>query len=741
MKICRRHLSAAVSVSAALLYASAFRQAGSAQGSGSRMREPYTWKPVKIVAGGFVSGIVMHPTEAGLWYLRTDIGGAYRWNPDTNQWIPLLDWESPANYNLTGVESIALDPNDPTRLYLAVGMYTSGSAAILSSTDRGAHFATHPLPVKLSSNGNGRNMGERMAVNPFSPNQIFLGTRTNGLYRSDDYGVTWNQVASFPISPRDPGLVFVLFDPQHSGTVFVGANQGNGLYRTVDGGATWQAIPGQPSHFASGSQSLVPTPARAALTSTGSLYITYGDQPGPNGMTNGAVWKLNTASDTWTDVTPPMETNPRQTTMSGFCGVSVDAANPDTVVVSTLDRWYPIDTVYRTTDGGSTWVSLAALANFTVQDISLSPYLAWGATPKFGWWMGSVAIDPTDSNRAIFGTGATVYGTNDLKRADAKVSPHWFVEADGIEETAVLALISPAAGAHLLSGVADIGGFRHDDLNVSPPSGMSSNPIFGNTTGLDYAGQNPSVVARVGNSSPYGAYSKDGGATWTPFTAVGSGNGSIAVSADGSAFVWTPDSGNSMYYSVDNGGHWTAVAGLPARATIVSDRINPLKFYAYQNTGTFYISIDGGKSFTGTPVPLPRSTSIPRPVFGREGDLWMAFGGSGLYHSVDSGATWTEVGSSTLARANMVAFGMAAPGAPYPALYLYGTVNGISGIYRSTDAGTTWIRINDDLHQFGGPTVIAADPRIFGRVYLGMNGRGIVYGDVAPRPPNAARKR
>ena len=36
----------------------------------------------------------------------------------------------------------------------------------------------------------------------------------------------------------------------------------------------------------------------------GSLFVTYADQPGPNRMTDGAVWKLDTATDRWTEVTP-----------------------------------------------------------------------------------------------------------------------------------------------------------------------------------------------------------------------------------------------------------------------------------------------------------------------------------------------------------------------------------------------------------------------------------------------------
>ena len=43
-----------------------------------------------------------------------------------------------------------------------------------------------------------------------------------------------------------------------------------------------------------------------------------------------------------------------------------------------------------------------------------------------------------------------------------------------------------------------------------------------------------------------------------------------------------------------------------------------------------------------------------------------------------------------------------------------------------------WLRINDDLHQWGwtGQT-ITGDPRIYGRVYIGTNGRGIIYGDIS----------
>jgi len=42
----------------------------------------------------------------------------------------------------------------------------------------------------------------------------------------------------------------------------------------------------------------------------------------------------------------------------------------------------------------------------------------------------------------------------------------------------------------------------------------------------------------------------------------------------------------------------------------------------------------------------------------------------------------------------------------------------------------SWVRINDDQHQWGAVSPVIGDPRVFGRVYIGTNGRGIIRGDI-----------
>ena len=698
---------------------------------------PYAWKSVVIRGGGFVSGIIMSPMLPGLSFARTDVGGAYRYDPAGKRWMPITDWVGHTDSNLLGIESIAADPVDPNRVYLAAGMYTTaGNGSILSSTDMGQTWTRNNISAPMGGNADGRSMGERLAVDPNLTSTLYFGSRNAGLWKSTDSAQTWTQVTGFPttgVANGDAGtggygLTFVLFDPR-SGTpgsptpaiyVGVGVTAGTGLYRSIDAGATWEAVAGQPTGM---------MPHHAVLDGCGNMYLAYNNGPGPNSITSGTVWRFSMNSGEWTDVKVPPGAG-------GFGGIAADATHPGTLIVTTIDRWP--DQIYRTTNGGASWAPIGSTAQ---ADPAGAPWVLWHG-PKVGppGWMGDVEIDPFNPARALYITGGGIWSSDDVTAADKGNPTLWTFEDDGLEETVVQDLISPPAGAPLFSAVGDIGGFRHDDLDVSPPGGFFANPVFTTTSSLDFAQGAPNVVVRVGSNSAClkspggspgqcGAYSTDGGTTWTPFAtapavptgATFRGSGSIAVSADGKTFLWAPQ-GATPARSQDNGANWAPCVGLNPGAQVAADRVNPSKFYASDRNG-MYVSSDGGANFAHTPAS---ASGRPRPVFGIEGDVWVA-AGSGLFHSQDSAATFTQVAQVNTAGA--VGFGMAAPGQSYPAVYLAGSVAGVWGTYRSDDAGATWQRIDDPQHQFGWLHCLTGDPRLYGRVYLGTGGRGILYGD------------
>ncbi len=51
----------------------------------------YHWTNVSIGGGGYVTGIYLHPLQQDLAYIKTDIGGFYRWNSVDKRLIPLTD--------------------------------------------------------------------------------------------------------------------------------------------------------------------------------------------------------------------------------------------------------------------------------------------------------------------------------------------------------------------------------------------------------------------------------------------------------------------------------------------------------------------------------------------------------------------------------------------------------------------------------------------------------------------------
>jgi len=725
-----------------------------------------TWASVKFGGGGYVTGLIFHPTTANLLYARTDIGGAYRWNQSTSSWTPITDGLGfgGAESSFHGIESIAVDPNNDQLVYMAAGMYNSdkADARLYISSNRGDTWTHVNLPFSTGGNNGGRAIGERLMVDPNKPSTLFYGSRTAGLWKSTDSGRTWAQVTTLsPVKMTADqikaaggsamGVELVVYDTSTKGsgtatqTIYTAiapdyarvSGLSASLYKSTNGGATWTqvSVPVAGYH--------IPHMVRAA---DGVFYVVFTKDAGPGAGGPGRLYKFD--GSTWTLLKSEDQSGG---TNFGLGGVSVFGTGATTRialgVTNSWGNWYGQQIVQLSDDGGKTWREIEAQTPGEVAS----------------GWVDDVEIDPSNRDHILHVHGGGVMETKNASSA----KPTWSGNINGIEETATQSIVTPPAGAPYLfiNSAGDVGTWVDTNLSTKPTLGPGLGWSNGNAADMAWSDSLYIASGGVVNSSGagYGYWSGDGGKTWASFATLPSGaatntssESSIAVTARDNV-VWAP-ANSQPSYTTNNGASWLAT-NLPALAAVgwnrgyrlAADRRNANKVYAYDSGGAWwassgkvYVSTDGGHTFALSQgsvsaglAPNGWWTTSMAVNPNVEGDIWLA-DGNAVYHSVDSGASWTKLGAFSSVRgsnawpdlqgASAVALGKAKAGSPYSAaVYVVGVVNGVWGVYVSDDGGASWSRHNDDAHQFGGIGAMAADQNVYGRIYVSGTGRGLLY--------------
>ncbi|MFP4418107.1 MAG: WD40/YVTN/BNR-like repeat-containing protein [Chitinivibrionales bacterium] len=747
----------------------------------------YTWGTVTMGGGGFVSAIITSKAEENLLYARTDVGGAYRWEESTRSWIPITDWVGPNDMGLFGIDALALDPSNPQRIYMLAGTdyWNEGKTMILRSDDYGSSFDTINVTSQFKTHGNGygRQNGERLAVDPNNPDILFCGTRDDGLWKSSDRGDTWTQVSGLTAPSNGLGICFVLFDKNRveSGVtrrIYAGmSTTDENLYVSDDAGESWTLIP-MPE------LSKQVMPQRAVLTPGGRyLYTTVANGAGPgfgNGVTisRGAVLKYDTREQSWTDISPenwiddpPHPEYADQTQwdahLGGFGGISMDHADSNHIVVSSINVWKPQrwdnsaragwgDKIFATTDGGESWTSVFGdIGDDEIGSVPDDAPIAVLNKNGYNWiegesihWAGSIEFDPFDPKRVFVTSGNGIYMADDFSPGERF---RWNFTVRGLEETVPMDLVS-IPGGPLITVILDYDGFVHDDI-TQPVSGSRHTPMMGSTTGIDYAKQNPAIVVRVGGNDKDAEddeyvfplyYSTDTAKSWTRFVTHPEPGinykGDIAISSDGEVVLWAPEGRNVMYRTADWGETWTECSGISHQGPYpTADPVNSDVFYAFG--GTIYKSTDKGLTFEQVSERNFSWTNDMQVTPGREGHVWVVgyawdgVNGGFLARSTDGGETFVDINpeddpryTQKVQHAEAVGFGKAAPDAEYPAIYIYGTIDGVKGIYQSIDEAVSWVRLDDEMHQYGAlanGNFVRGDANTFGVVYRSTAGRGV----------------
>ncbi len=740
----------------------------------SGANQPHEWRDIRVGGGGYVTGIIASPQAPYTKFIRTDVGGAYRW--DGTRWRSLTDRLGALDERVSLVESIAVDPTDPATFFMSGGRdSTSPQGVVYRTKDGGETWQATSLNNNITVNGNGhfRQSGERIAIDPNKPSVVYVGTRAEGLFKSTDGGLTFAQVASAPTggtflnhdSTFSPvGIPMVLIDPTRgimpdgsSRHLYISA-AGAGVYRSSDAGATWStlsALPGGSAYYAH----------RGDVSADGNVIIGFsneGEYP-----TAGSLWKISgSGGNTFTDVTPVIG-GVKQSAM-GYGSISFSRRSPNIVFVS---RWHGGTNVsfFRSLDAGVTW------ANVT-PTLAQTPDVPYSKARGFIFGPSAILLDPADP------ASETVWMTNGNSpwrtTTQGQIATTWAPKDAGHDELIYCNLLK-LPGQPLISNVMDMVGYRHTDLDSSPTYRLPTANLWDSNAGdegqgmsLDHCASDPRYIFRsgfipFGAGEPWLTYSDDYGATWKRIpdqSVIKHRHTRLAVASNNPARLVCVSASNATdnrpYYSTNGGSSWTVGTGFdPAfyalegdwttEIVLIADRTAPDTFYV-RDTSSYpirrlYRSTDGGATWQLRTSDCPPKSlhSVPGQPGVLIGVGLAASGRSTLWRSLDAGATWTQLKDGDNWKA--CGLGKAAPGQTVPALYGVAQINGVWVLWRSPDAlalpgdaaSATWEKISADdwslPFYYTMSSSLTGDPEIYGQVYIGTGGRGAYY--VRPSAP------
>jgi len=194
---------------------------------------------------------------------------------------------------------------------------------------------------------------------PSQPNVFYVGQVDGGVWKSDDYGRTWNpifdaepsqSIGAIAVAPSNPNVVYVA---SGEGLHRPDLSVGDGIYKSSDAGKTWQ-------HLGLRDGEQIPALAVDPRDANTLFAAVLGHPYGAN--EERGIYRSTDGGATWTKVL-------YKDARTGGADVQIDRSNPSVVYASlweeTLGPWEDGNDydgtgggLFKSTDGGATWKQL-----------------------------------------------------------------------------------------------------------------------------------------------------------------------------------------------------------------------------------------------------------------------------------------------------------------------------------------------------------------------------------------------
>lgn len=613
-----------------------------------------------------------------------------------------MPWQFVGPTNIGGrILDIAVDPVTPNTIYVA-----AATGGVWKSTDQGAHFtSTWPLSnpqaigaLVIASNGTlFAGTGE---ANPGGGSITYGGS---GIYRSTDSGATWQltgltnsgAIGRIAVDPTDPQHIFVAA----AGDLFnPGAERG--VYESTDGGSTWPlALAGD--NATTGAVDLAIDPVNPNRV----FAAMWDHLRQPNLRTYGGVgsglFRSTDGGSSWQRLTNGL---PAAAANIGRIGVALAASNPQRVYAIVIQTNGQFQGFYRSDDGGDSWTNLTP--NSTIS----------GAQATYGWWFGKVWVDPLNQAH-VFVAGVTL-----CESQDSGVS--FVSQANPHADHHAMAWDLTVPGRVYLGN--DGGTYRSDVNGSNNQWTKAISEPYTQFYSVDVSEQDASRV--VGGAQDNGVLRSYGATAWNMY-----------VGGDGLEALIDPNDQNLVYgcsqygqcvRSTNGGTPGTNFTGLTVSAR--RNWLTPLQFHPGDPAILYYAgnqvnrTTDHGVSWsvispdlTGGPGPDPNYPfGTVTTVAGARTDsnrLMVGTDDGRLWFTTNLGTNWTQVTDPDVPETWVTRVVVDGVNANVGYATFSGFRSGVALPYvlKTTDGGTTWAGIVGNLPEAPVNDIVLVDSTLY----------------------------